>query len=56
MNSLKGKVALVTGGSRGMGAAIARRLAAEGADIVLTYNSSADKAYAVVAEIVKMGR
>ncbi|NRA16116.1 MAG: 3-oxoacyl-ACP reductase FabG [Oceanospirillaceae bacterium] len=56
MNSLKGKVALVTGGSRGMGAAIARRLAAEGADVVLTYNSSADKAYAVVAEIVKMGR
>ena len=56
MNSLKGKVALVTGGSRGMGAAIARGLAAEGADVVLTYNSSADKANAVVADIVKMGR
>ncbi|MEH6578976.1 MAG: 3-oxoacyl-ACP reductase family protein [Amphritea sp.] len=56
MNRLKGKVALVTGGSRGMGAAIARRLAYEGADVALTYNSSGDKANTVAAEIEQMGR
>jgi NAD(P)-dependent dehydrogenase (short-subunit alcohol dehydrogenase family) len=53
---LTGKVALVTGGSRGIGAAIAARLAREGADVVVTYVKGADKARAVVAEIEKTGR
>ena len=49
--NLQGKAALVTGGSRGIGAAIARRLAAEGADVAITYVNGADKAEAVVKEI-----
>jgi 3-oxoacyl-[acyl-carrier protein] reductase len=49
--SLSGKVALVTGGSRGIGAAIVRRLSAEGAAVAFTYSSSEDKAKAIVAEI-----
>ena len=53
---LNGKRALVTGGSRGIGAAIARRLAAEGADVAITYAASKDKADAVVAEIEAAGR
>ncbi len=40
MSSLTGKVALVTGGSRGIGSAIARMLAAHGADVAITYGSS----------------
>ncbi|SDF90410.1 SDR family NAD(P)-dependent oxidoreductase [Bosea robiniae] len=56
MSRLAGKRALVTGGSRGIGAAIARRLAAEGADVALTYERSADKAAAVVKEIEALGR
>ena len=56
MSRLAGKRALVTGGSRGIGAAIARRLAAEGADVALTYERSADKAGAVVREIETLGR
>jgi NAD(P)-dependent dehydrogenase (short-subunit alcohol dehydrogenase family) len=56
MSRLAGKRALVTGGSRGIGAAIARRLAAEGADVALTYERSADKAAAVVTEIEVLGR
>lgn len=56
MLRLAGKRALVTGGSRGIGAAIARRLAAEGADVALTYERSADKAAAVVKEIEALGR
>lgn len=55
-NSLSGKVALVTGGSRGIGAAIARRLAHEGADIAFTYARSAEKAAAVAADIRAAGR
>ena len=48
---LKGKVALVTGGSRGIGAAIARALAENGADIALSYVASAGKAEALAAEL-----
>ncbi len=53
---LRGKVALVTGGSRGIGAAIARQLARAGADVALTYVRSAEKAEAVVKEIEVLGR
>jgi NAD(P)-dependent dehydrogenase (short-subunit alcohol dehydrogenase family) len=56
MSRLAGRVALVTGGSRGIGAAIARRLAEEGADVALTYVRSAAKAQAVVAQIEAAGR
>lgn len=56
MSRLARKRALVTGGSRGIGAAIARRLAAEGADVALTYERSAEKAAAVVSEIEALGR
>lgn len=44
MNRLQGKRALVTGGSRGIGAAIAKRLAADGADVAITYEKSAERA------------
>lgn len=52
---LAGKVALVTGGSRGMGADIALRLAREGAAVALTYAASAEKAQAVAARIQESG-
>ncbi|MGG1948234.1 3-oxoacyl-ACP reductase family protein [Trinickia sp. NRRL B-1857] len=56
MVKLQGKRALITGGSRGIGAAIARRLAADGADVVLTYERSAERANAIVGEIEALGR
>jgi NAD(P)-dependent dehydrogenase (short-subunit alcohol dehydrogenase family) len=52
---LSGKVALVTGGSRGIGAAIARRLAAAGADVAVSFAASADKAQAVAADLERAG-
>jgi len=55
VTSLKNKVALVTGGSRGIGAAIAKRLADEGATVAVTYSQSKAKAEALVAEITKGG-
>ncbi|WP_110657535.1 3-oxoacyl-ACP reductase family protein [Salinicola halimionae] len=54
-NSLKNKVAIVTGGSRGIGAAIVRRLAADGATVVLTYHSSPGKAETLVSEVQAWG-
>ena len=51
MDGLSGKTALVTGGARGIGAGIARRLAAEGVSVAITYSASAGKANDLVAEI-----
>ncbi|WP_174292303.1 SDR family NAD(P)-dependent oxidoreductase [Sphingomonas bacterium] len=53
--SLAGKTALVTGGSRGIGAACAKLLAARGAAVVVTYSKSAEQAEQVVAEIAGGG-
>src|SRR5260370_4085067 len=52
---VSGKVAFVTGGSRGIGAASARALANEGANVAISYVASADKAEAVVAELQTSG-
>jgi 3-oxoacyl-[acyl-carrier protein] reductase len=55
MGLLQGKVALVTGGSRGIGAGIVRRFAAEGANVAFTYLSSEETANAIAGELAAMG-
>lgn len=52
---LEGKIAVVTGASRGIGKAIAKKLAAQGASVVINYNGSADKAEEVKTEIESAG-
>ena len=55
MNKLKDKVAVITGASKGIGAGIARALAAEGASVVVNYASSREDAQRVVGDIVGKG-
>lgn len=56
MQNLLNKTALVTGGSRGIGAGIALALAEQGADIAISYEHAADRAATVVAQIEALGR
>ena len=56
MNRFANKTALIVGGSRGIGATVAKRLASEGADVAITYGRSADQANVVVKEIEAAGR
>lgn len=55
MNLLAGKTALVTGGSRGIGEAIVREFAAQGANVAFTFLSSEEKANAIAADLTAMG-
>lgn len=55
MKRLENKVAVITGGGRGMGAAITKRLAAEGASVVLTYSKSREQAENIASEINASG-
>lgn len=55
MAKLSNKVAMITGGSRGIGAGIAKRLASDGAQVVITYTKGVEAAASVVKEIEKAG-
>ena len=55
MNRLKGKVALVTGASKGFGAAIARRFGSEGASVIVNYSSGEKDAEGVVSDVRAKG-
>lgn len=55
MKLLEGKVALITGGSRGIGAGIVRRFAEQGANVAFTYRSSAESALAIEKELKDLG-
>lgn len=54
-SSLIGKVAIVTGGSRGIGATIAKELSAKGANVVINYNTSKESAESIIEEISHLG-
>jgi 3-oxoacyl-[acyl-carrier protein] reductase len=56
MKRLQNKVVFITGGSRGIGAGIAKRMAAEGADVVITYVNAASQAKQVTDDIKQLGR